>query len=252
MIKLIDASSVQGLLDITALDAAGCKGLIHKCQQGNDGKDPFFERNIAAAKAFGWTTGKYDFLYPLPHLNPEIQAEGFFKASHLGAADDELPPVIDLEWPDPDAGFVKWGCTAPQVSEFARKTAERETVLYGKRPVIYIYPYFEQKLISGGADVSWMQDYPLWIASYAKQATIPKPWLTSTLWQYDGNGGEKMPNGGDADFNWFQGDAEALAAFCRKRPSQPANEIDTGSGPIIHPMPEDLAAAAQSREDSTT
>lgn len=250
MIKLLDASSVQGLLDIAALDAAGVRGLIHKCQQGNDGKDPFFEKNIAAARHLSsWVLGKYDFLYPLPHLDPEVQAEGFFKASSLGSADGDLPPAIDIEWPDPDAGFTKWGCTAPQVSEFARRCAERTTVLHGRKPLLYIYPYFAAKLASGGADMSWMSEYALWIASYGKAATIPKPWMTSTVWQYNGNDGERMPNGGDADFNWFNGDAEALAAFCRKQPPKPEEGDDIGA--VIHPMPDDLATAAQSREDST-
>ena len=213
MIKGLDASSVQGLLDVEALHAAGCRFLLHKCQQGNDGKDPFFERNVSAARAKGWRVGAYHFLYPLPHLDPEKQAEGFYAASQLGAYNGELPPALDLEWPDPDAGFAKWGCTPKQVSDFARRCAERMTQLFGRKPVIYIYPYFAQKL-AAGADVSWLAEYPLWIASYEKAPRIPKPWTSWALWQYDGNGGEKLPGGGDADFNWFNGDEEALAAFC--------------------------------------
>ena len=219
MIKGVDASSVQGKLDIGALDAAGIKFLIHKCQQGNDGKDPWFDRNTAAAKAGGWKVGAYHFMYPLPKLDPVAQAEAFFKASPLGSDDGDLPPALDLEWPDPDAGWAKWGCSAAQVNAWAKACAERMTELYGRRPMIYTYPYFAHALRGRGPlgpDVSWMADYPLWLASYAPQPAIPAPWSTYAVWQYDGNGGERLPNGGDADFNWFDGDAEALDAFCRK------------------------------------
>ena len=219
MIKGLDASSVQGHLPIDALDAAGCKFLISKCKQGNDGKDPVFEANTAAAKAKGWTVGAYHFMYPLPKLDPVAQAEGFFAASSLGSLDGELPPALDLEWPDPDAGWAKWGCTAPQIADWSRKCAERVAELYGCKPLIYIYPYFAAKLRGRGptgGDLSWLVDYPLWIASYAPKPTIPAPWSTWTMWQYDGNGGEKMPNGGDADFNRFNGDEDALAQLCCK------------------------------------
>jgi lysozyme len=237
MIKGLDASSVQGVLPVNALRAGGCEFLIHKCKQGNDGKDPFFELNVKAWRDAGGRVGKYDFLYPLPHLDPEKQAEGFFEASQLGAEDGDIPNAIDLEWPDPDAGFAKWGCTPAQVSEFARRAAERSTVLMGVKPIIYIYPYFAAKL-RAGADISWLAEYPLWIASYGgKTPRIPKPWSTWTFWQYDGNNGERMPNGGDADFNWFNGDDEALAAFCQRA------AVDTGPtreerepGAIIHPL----------------
>jgi GH25 family lysozyme M1 (1,4-beta-N-acetylmuramidase) len=229
MIQLIDASSVQGLLQIERLHAAGIRGLIHKCKQGNDGKDPFFERNIAAATAQGWYRGKYDFLYPLPHLNPEQQAEGFFEASKLGAEDGDIPPVIDFEWPDPDKGFAKWGCTWPQVNEFARRACERSTVLVGRKPIIYIYPYFAHLLVANGGDTSWLKDYALWIASYGGQKpAIPTPWTDWAFWQYDGNGGRTMPNGADADFNWFNGDDAVLAAFCKI--AQPIRVADSCGG----------------------
>lgn len=229
MIQLVDASSVQGLLQIDRLHDSGIRGLIHKCQQGNDGKDPFFERNIAAASTKGWCRGKYDFLYPLPHLNPEQQAEGFFKASPLGANDGDIPNVIDIEWPDPDKGFTKWGCTWPQISEFARRTCERSTALVGRKPVIYIYPYFTSLLVAHGGDTSWLADYDLWIASYGNpKPAIPRPWSEWKFWQYDGNGGRTMPNGADADFNYFNGEDAELAAYCRI--AQPIRVADSCDG----------------------
>jgi lysozyme len=234
----LDASSVQGLLDVNALDAAGCRFLIHKCMQGNDGKDPFFERNIAAAKAKGWRVGAYHFLYPLPHLDPRKQAEGFFAASTLGAADGELPPALDLEWPDPDSGFVHWGCSPQQVSDWSKACAERVTELFGRRPLIYTYPYFMTKLRA--AAVSWLAEYPLWIASYGTpKPALPAPWKDWAVWQYDGDKGERMPSGGDADFDRFNGDDAALEAFCRLAKDDGPTAEEREPGAIIHPLPGD-------------
>ncbi len=216
MIRGLDASSVQGLLPIQSLDAAGVRFLIHKCQQGNDGKDPYFERNVLSARNAGWRVGAYHFLYPLPHLDPKAQAEGFFRASELGTLDGDLPPALDLEWPDPDKGFANWGCTPAQVADWGAACAERVTELFGRKPLVYTYPYFMSKLRAG--DVAWLEAYPLWIASYAAKPLIPAPWTDWAVWQYDGNGGERMPNGVDADFNRFNGDEAALAAFCRVGP----------------------------------
>lgn len=228
MIKGLDASSIQGNLPIKDLNDAGIRFLIHKCKQGNDGRDAYFDRNTSAAKNAGWYVGAYHFLYPLPALDPIKQAEGFFAASTLGAAAGELPPALDLEWPDPDAGWSKWGCTAPQVCAWSRKCVERVAEIYGRKPMIYIYPYFAQKLRTGGGDMEWLAEYPLWIASYAAKPAMPEPWKTWAFWQYDGNKGERLPNGVDADFNWFNGDEAALAAFAGK--AAPSLDLSSTKG----------------------
>lgn len=209
----VDASSVQGRLPIDSLAADGVRYVIHKCQQGNDGRDPWFDRNVAEARQAGLIVGAYHFLYPLPHLDPAKQAEGFFRASSLGATKGDLPPALDLEWPDPDAGWSKWGCSATQISDWSRRCAERVEALFGRKPLIYVYPYFAARL-AAGADVAWMAAYPLWIASYTSRPTIPRAWGGSwRIWQFDGNGGRRMKNGVDADFNWLNGDEAALQAF---------------------------------------
>lgn len=212
-LKGLDASAVQGRLPIQGLVDKGCKFLIHKCQQGNDGKDPCFEENTILAMNAGMTVGAYHFLYPLPHLDPATQAVGFFKASDLGAELGDLPPALDFEWPEPQA-WAKWGCTAQQISDWTARCAERMVALYGRKPLIYTYPYFMAQL--KGADVSWLASYPLWIASYKDPPAVPAPWSTWTICQYDGNGGERMPNGVDADFDVFNGDQAVFDMFTGK------------------------------------
>ncbi len=83
--------------------------------------------------------------------------------------------------------------------------------------------------------MSWLAEYPLWIASYGAQPAIPAPWQSWTFWQYDGNNGERMPNGGDADFNRFNGDEAAFEAFCRRDPPPTEDQLEADSDRIIHP-----------------
>lgn len=44
------------------------------------------------------------------------------------------------------------------------------------------------------------------------------PWDDWTFWQYDGNGGQTLPNGRDCDFNVFNGTLDELEAFAGLRP----------------------------------
>lgn len=228
MLRGIDVSSVQGSVPFAKLAAMDIRFCIAKCQQGNDGKDPFFERNIKACAEHGIVSGEYHFAYPLPHLDPKKQAEGFFAASK-GAAD--LPPFIDAEWPepavkDPATGALKypwrkWGCTASQISDFLAACCARMTELFGRKPIIYTYPWWWAEVAKAGdASVAWAADYPLWMASYktgwpkqGEKPAIPKPWKDWLFWQFDGNGGLRFPNGVDADFNVFNGTEVNLQAW---------------------------------------
>ncbi len=227
-VRGLDASSIQGLLPIKALDDLGCKFLISKATQGNEhGIDPYFERNIQAAKDMAWYVGKYDFIYPLKHIDPKVQAEAFFEASNLGAELGDIPPVLDLEWPEPSLGWKKWGCSAPQVSDFTRICAERSTELYGRKPILYSYTWF-LKVLADGADISWMSEYSLWLPAEGSRGrvptdtdhpvVIPKPWTDFAFWQHDWDGGMKLPNGIDADFDVYNGSIDDLKAFCGTHP----------------------------------
>ncbi len=255
MIRGIDASSIQGALPFAQL--TDFRFLIHKCQQGNDHKDPWFERNIAAAKSAGWMVGAYHFPYPLPHLDPRAQAELFFKASELGSNVGELPPAFDFEWPAPGAEWAKWGCTAPQMASWAKACLERMTELFGCKPLVYTYPWFIQALIQGGADLSFLSEYRLWMADYrfsgkviveGQTPVLPAPWKNKgwTFWQHDGDKGLVLPNRVDSDFCVFNGSEEDLLALAGVHDSPP--EV----GPIVRSNDElydALRDLAQRRDD---
>lgn len=210
-----------------------------KCVQGNDGTDPFFSEDIQGALNVGLLAGAYHFLYPLSHIDPKVQAHNYFVASKgLGSKPGQLPPALDCEWPPPEQ-WAKWGCTAPQISEYMKATAEQMEVDHGVKPVIYIYPWYVIALVRGGADLTWMKDYVVWMAggpTYGtgkpptddQAAPHPSPLTDEQIRfeQFDGNGGRKLPNGVDADFNVFRGTMEELLALCGVHPDRPVDVIE--------------------------
>lgn len=214
----LDVSSAQGTVPWQAVKDSGCVFGAAKCQQGNDGKDPQFEHNLAEMKRLGIIPMAYHFVYPLAHIDPVAQAKMFFAASPCGSAPGELPPLVDFEWPAPE-DWAKWGCTAPQMALYLKALLEQMTLDFGVKPIVYLYPYFCQSLVKGGADLGFLAEYGLCIADYSnipleKTPYLP-PWDTAgwVFRQYDGNGGKKLPNGVDSDFMVFNGGADELSAL---------------------------------------
>lgn len=252
MIRGCDVSSVQGVVPYEAMPPE-LRFCIAKCKQGNDGKDATFERNMRAGADHGLVMGGYHFAYPLPHLDPKVQAEGFYNAAAgHGATKGELPPFLDAEWPAPSAKapdgtltypWRKWGCSSQQISDWLAACCERMAELFGRKPILYTYPWWWAE-VAKGVDVSWAAEYPLWMASYTTggkwpgedaKPVIPKPWADWLFWQFDGDGGLRLPNGVDADFNVFNGDETALRRLIGELP---AAEVDvvTDSTRIVHPL----------------
>lgn len=100
--------------------------------------------------------------------------------------------------------------------------------LSGVAPVLYTYPWWWAAVRDGVSaygfptkgDVTWAKAYGLWLASYrtgwpkpGDAPKVPAPWSQWTFWQFDGNGGLRLPNGIDCDFCVFRGDDAALTAF---------------------------------------
>lgn len=255
MIRGLDASSVQGALPFSKLDPA-LRFVILKAQQGNDGFDPWFGRNMKAALVNGLEPFAYCFAYPLPPQNPgSVIAGGIPGRNPLEQAKlcvDRVhafpemrgrPLFLDLEWPPPNE-WAKWGCTAEQISGWCRLFCAEVERLSGVTPVIYTYPWWWGAVSQ--ADTSWAADYDLWMADYRHAGSwpsegaspvIPRPWDDWLFWQFDGDKGLRLPNGVDADFCVFNGTEAELRALVR-RDLKPANDttplVEPGS--IIHPV----------------
>jgi GH25 family lysozyme M1 (1,4-beta-N-acetylmuramidase) len=213
MIRGIDVSANQGVVDWASVAGLGCRFAIMKCSEGNKpAADVSFARNVAGAKAAELAVGAYHFAYPLPAngqagRDPQSQAQHAFDLSGgLGTHPGELPPALDFEWPPPDE-WAKWGCTAAQLRAWALAYLVAAEALWGRKPLLYIYPDFWMH-VGGGGEPSFAS-YPLWMASYPTppawpvdggKPTLPKPWTDWACWQFTG-GAMKLPNGTPADFD---------------------------------------------------
>jgi lysozyme len=109
-----------------------------------------------------------------------------------------LPIACDAELLDASPAVV-----AACMLAFCREVADST----GRLPILYSYPSF----LEGLPLAAEMADYPLWIAHYkVTKPRVPRPWKDWLLWQYDGDGGERLPSGVDADFNCYRGTKEQL------------------------------------------
>jgi lysozyme len=211
----IDVSDAQGEIPDVQWQAIALDKRFVYCEArvGNDGDSKNFARYVAGARAAGMTVGAYLFAYCLPEdaahpgRSPEDQAQAFFKAaSGLGGTAGELAPVVDLEWPAPEA-WGQWGCSQGQIVEWADRCLAKVESLFGRTPVLYSYPYFLKSL--GGEIVR--QDLrggsPLWLAVYGGSSYRTfDPWPSSAILQ-TGAGSYRLPNGSPCDEDAIADDA---------------------------------------------
>jgi GH25 family lysozyme M1 (1,4-beta-N-acetylmuramidase) len=213
MIQGVDVYSGYGPINWSNAKAADVRFALIKCGEGNEPakNDHRFDENVTAARAAGVAIGAYFFGYPLPsgpHLplgrDAGEQAKRFFQISGgLGAQDGELPPALDLEWPAP-GDWDKWGCSSQQISDWGRAFCETAMGLWGRRPLIYTYPWFWKSVVAS-ADVSWAKEYPLWLASYVHSGPgLPSdveanvtlaPWDAWSILQYSADGSHEQVAG---------------------------------------------------------
>ncbi len=257
LIRGIDVSVIQGAVPWPAVAREGVRFAIMRCAVGNDkGRDSRFALNVQQAKDVGVIPGAYCFTYPLPHLDPRVQAqEHVRKIDFLGKYAGELLPAADLEWPPPEkvgttpvvreSEWKRWGCTKEQIADWCLLYLEETHKLTGLHWLRYSYRHWMDRV-----EFRKYPDFakgPLWLADYITAAkvpardptaeevakrTVPLPWRGITLVQFDGNRGLRLPNGVDADFNVLVGGEEALA------------RLSAGS-PNWRGAPEKLVATAQ-------
>jgi GH25 family lysozyme M1 (1,4-beta-N-acetylmuramidase) len=223
MLRGVDVSVLQGDIDWKAVVAEGLRFAIIKCAEGNKpAADAKFHANRDGAKAAGIVVGAYNFAYPLPHIAPSDAAKQHYDLCEgLGSDPGDLPPALDLEWPEP-GDWQKWNCNADQIRGWALGYLDAATSLWGCTPTLYTYPNFWMRI--GGPAESEFATYALWIASYQHPLEWPNdtmkplsfgPWGGKwAIWQSSGGSFYKLPNGAPCDTDLFNGDEAALQAFC--------------------------------------
>jgi GH25 family lysozyme M1 (1,4-beta-N-acetylmuramidase) len=242
MIKGCDLSAVQGVLPDGVWRQMADQGLRFAFLRAVVGNETWVDgsaaENARRARAFGLLVAPYVFLYPLPHLDAREQAEYFVRRLEgMGMRYDELPPMLDAEWPPREERradrsltypWRRWGCSAEQIREHLLECIERCEELTGLVWPLYTYRYWLACIEAEKAPE--LARRPLVLADYKYSGRWPTddelaglkpppPWTQIAFVQHDGNGGMKLPSGADADFDCFLGTDDELRALARPRGS---------------------------------
>jgi lysozyme len=195
----IDVSHYQGAVDWNAVRQAGKAFAFAKATDGITYTDPQLAANWAGIKAAGLIRGAYHFFEP--NDDAASQAEHFLATVELAPGD--LPPVLDVE--------RNTGVTSAQLWEGVAAWLQAVEARTGRLPMIYVAPGFWD---GNFPDLSLVR-YPLWLADYATQPTLPSGWPTWQFWQYSEKGAVEGLHG-QFDLDEFNGTAEELLAFANR------------------------------------
>ena len=267
MIPGLDVHAGYGRVNWKLVAAAGYRFTYCKGPEGNEPMkdDLTWRRNVDEAQANGLAAGVYMVPWYLPYgagkpagRHPVEQAERFHKRlGGFGSEIGTLPPAIDIEWPPPEK-WAEWGCTAPQISAWLRDHCEAVEHLWGRSPLLYLYPHHWREL-ARGADVSWARRYDVWWADYGwpgegapPDGWTPPHWSWQSTWedwvicQHSAQGSSVRVPGIPAcpvDRNVIRDEhtLERLRGFARLGPDDDTlPEIRIGPQPIVTVLPDTL------------
>lgn len=200
--KGIDVSYAQGKnLNWKQIKAAGIEFVIARAGHGVT-KDATFEPNILGAKWEGLSTGAYWF-FEADH-DSIVQAHMLYESALI----TDMVPYLDFETLE----GRDWQDALHTGEECAQELIKlRES----SPPILYTCYNFWEAVLHNPVN-SPLTQLDLWVAHYGvKSPLIPTPWRKSgrgwRLWQYDGDGGERLPDGRDSDFIWMDGPPEMFA-----------------------------------------
>jgi lysozyme len=191
----IDVSGYNKNVNWAQVASSGICFAFIKSTEGITYINPNFKRDWEQSKQAGVIRGSYHFFHA--SVDPQVQAKYFLSTiGTLGPTD--LPPVLDWELHGPN-----------RQQEISNALMWLEIVhsATNKVPIIYTGRYFIGDLGNPQA----LAKYTLWLAEYASQPTIPKPWSEFSFWQYSESGsvpGVSEPcdlNMSYGDMTWLQG-----------------------------------------------
>lgn len=246
----VDVYSGYGVIDWQAAKQGGVEFAIIKMGEGNEPArdDTSFARNVAGCRAADIACGGYFFPYILrpsdkhPGRPAKEQAQRAFELSKgLGGAAGDIPHMVDLEWPARD-DWHDYEIDGAFFSEFSQEYCEESTGLWGRKPVIYTYPYEW----AGVQNAGWAAAYDLVLAGYvhsgsglpqeadlAKRPT-PEPWDEWRFLQFSADGSNVRVPGiprAPVDRDCFRGNVTQLREWCRTYGFSKENP----EWPIVHP-----------------
>lgn len=232
MIKGIDVSNHQRMIDWQKVAQDGYEFAFIKVTEGINFDDPYFIRNWNLAKANGLYRGAYHF--PRPWENdPRSEADWFI--NNVGPLEETDMLVLDMEvtLQENYGDYGSWALYFLQIIES----------YVGFKPLIYTAQNYISAL---NLAIPGMETYGLWLASWitnwsrVTENMIPKapePWPVTAFWQYTSKGRVSGIEG-DVDLNLFNGTVDRLPLYGKPKQNEP------------QPQPIDLAAI-EARLDQT-
>lgn len=195
-----------------------------KVTEGTAWSDPTFAANWANAGDQAVVRGAYHFFHPAD--SPSAQAQFFVSSvkAHGLRAGDVLIADVEIsvgarsevygteraesrshEELKATAPHLTTASVGPAALQFLQDTAALAGP--GCKVVLYTDVFMAQNLLGP------CSGYPLFLAYYAPAPAVPAPWKRWTFWQTGAHG----PGGGD--FDYFNGDAAALAKWASPAPA---------------------------------
>lgn len=184
----IDVSHYQGVVDWKQVAQAGMAFAFAKATDGITYVDPQFSTNWAGMQSAGLLRGAYHFFEP--NDDATAQAQHFLATVTLAKGD--LPPVLDVEVTGGVSNEQIWSGVSTWLQLVEQKT--------GCQPILYTAPGFWN---SHQPDLA-LARYPLWLADYAAQPTLPTGWTSWLFWQHSQTGSVAGVTGA-VDLDLFNG-----------------------------------------------
>jgi GH25 family lysozyme M1 (1,4-beta-N-acetylmuramidase) len=173
--------------------------------------DPMFLDHVNGVESINLPWGGYHYYIPT-HTG---SSQAYFAHSVMRGTNPILDPVFDLECPIEE--------NAKAIANSARSYCETLSGLTNKPTKIYTRDGYLRYLVSLGADIKWMKDFPLWLAWYTyetdnglnypnilseiQKMPLPKhpwPWdigLPVAEWQFSGHGRLPYVGNGKSDID---------------------------------------------------
>lgn len=178
----IDVSGHQLPIDWEKVYRAGVRFAYVKATEGTGYRDKRATAHAAGAFAADLDVGSYHYLRVRRGAQDAAEQAHQFLAVHraLGCT---LVPALDVETQGNE------GRTFGEYLAAIRAFVAVVEAELGRPPLLYTYPGFW----AGSEQLQAAEDLarcPLWIAHYTKKGpTIPRPWKSATLWQYQAGAG---------------------------------------------------------------
>lgn len=170
----IDVSQWQGKIDFRKVKRDGIRVVYMKSSEGDDFKDPYFERNYRKARHAGLNIGFYHFV--TARSEEQARRQAYYFATVIKGKHCECKPAMDFE--------DLTGLSKREVNEIA-KAFLRAVAEYTKmEPVIYSDSNNASRIFSRS-----LGRYPLWIAQYGvRSPSDNNTWSRWAGWQYSDAG----------------------------------------------------------------